>query len=71
MDRTFNWGIIGPGKIAHQFAQDLELVPGAKVHAVVGRNQERAQRFAELYQAPHAFEQLDQFLVLCTSLKIF
>ncbi|MEL6832099.1 MAG: Gfo/Idh/MocA family oxidoreductase [Bacteroidota bacterium] len=64
MSRTFNWGIIGPGKIAHKFAQDLEQIPGAKLFAVAGRNQERAQRFAEVYNTPHAFDEVAQLLAL-------
>lgn len=64
MARTFHWGIIGPGKIAHQFAQDLEQVPGAKLYGVAGRNLERARRFADVYQAPHAFDQVSDLLAL-------
>ena len=64
MKQHFNWGIIGPGKIAHKFAQDLEQVSGAKIYAIAGRNQERAQRFADVYQAPHAFDDVSQLLAL-------
>lgn len=52
--RPFNWGIIGPGKIAHKFAQDLALVPGARLHAVASRSLEKARQFAAQYGAPHA-----------------
>lgn len=62
--KTFRWGIIGPGKIAHKFAQDLEQVAGAQIFAIAGRNQERAQRFAEVYDAPHAFDQVEEMLAL-------
>lgn len=64
MKQHFNWGIIGPGKIAHKFAQDLEQVSGAKIYAIAGRNQERAQRFADVYQVPHAFDDVSQLLAL-------
>lgn len=64
MQKTFRWGIIGPGNIAHKFAQDLEQVAGAKIYAIAGRNQERAQRFADVYNAPHAFDQVDDLLAL-------
>ena len=64
MKQHFNWGIIGPGKIAHKFAQDLEQVKGATIYAIAGRNQERAQRFADVYQAPHAFDDVSQLLAL-------
>lgn len=52
MKSTFNWGIIGPGKIARQFAADLEFIPGAKVHAVASRESSRAKDFATDFQAP-------------------
>ncbi|MBX2875718.1 MAG: Gfo/Idh/MocA family oxidoreductase [Saprospiraceae bacterium] len=51
MESTFNWGIIGPGKIARQFAADLAFIPGARVHAVASRESSRAQTFAEDFQA--------------------
>jgi len=55
MSKTFNWGIVGPGKIAHKFAQDLQVLPGARLHAVASRSQQRAQSFATQYGASHAF----------------
>jgi predicted dehydrogenase len=40
------WAIVGPGRIAHQFAQALKSLPGARLAAVVGRDRERAAAFA-------------------------
>lgn len=47
-----NWGIIGPGGIAHQFAKALAQVADGKLYAVASRNNQRAQDFANLYNAP-------------------
>jgi len=44
--RTTRWGILGPGRIAHAFAGDLRLVPGAELVAVGSRSLERARAFA-------------------------
>ncbi len=55
MAKTYNWGIIGPGKIAHKFAQDLGKLPNARLHAVASRSEERARAFALQYGAPHAY----------------
>jgi predicted dehydrogenase len=40
------WGIVGPGAIAHQFADALHAVPGASLTAVFSRNAERGAAFA-------------------------
>jgi predicted dehydrogenase len=49
--RPFRWGIIGPGKIAHRFAQALEVVEDGVLHAVASRSAERACAFAAEYGA--------------------
>lgn len=47
--KKYNWGIIGPGKIACKFAEDLAMVPNAKLYAVASRSNERAQEFAHRF----------------------
>ncbi|HEY0949820.1 Gfo/Idh/MocA family oxidoreductase [Nocardioides sp.] len=51
---TIGWGILATGKIAHAFARDLALVPGARLAAVGSRRAESATAFAEEYAAPAA-----------------
>ncbi len=48
-NRRFNWGIIGPGRIAHQFANGLKVVEDAALYAVASSSLERAQAFAAQY----------------------
>jgi predicted dehydrogenase len=50
-----NWGIIGLGKIARKFADDLQRLPDARLHAVASTSAERAGAFAEEYGVPHSF----------------
>ncbi len=45
-DRRFNWGIIGPGRIAHQFADGVKVIEDAALYAVASSRPERAQSFA-------------------------
>ncbi len=52
----FRWGILGPGRIAHRFAQALEDVDGARLQAVASRSAERAQDFAQKYGAHAAYD---------------
>ena len=58
------WGILGPGRIAHKFAQDLLTVPDAQLYAVASTDQQRANEFAETYSIPHAFASYEQLLTL-------
>ena len=53
---SIRWGIIGPGKIARSFANDLQLVKDATLSAVASRNRERATSFAEEYNIPQVYD---------------
>lgn len=46
MGKTYNWAILGCGKIARKFAGDLKLLPNAKLYATSSRSIENAQSFA-------------------------
>lgn len=51
---SIGWGILATGKIAHAFARDLALTPGAHLAAVGSRRLESAHAFAEEYGAAAA-----------------
>ncbi len=51
MTRKINWGIIGPGSIAHKFASDLLLSENATLFGVASRDIERAREFGQQYNA--------------------
>lgn len=56
MNKTvINWGVIGLGKIARKFAEDLQRLPDARLLAVASTSPERAQAFAAEFGAPYAF----------------
>jgi predicted dehydrogenase len=44
--KTYNWGILGTGNIAHKFARALLLLENVNLYAVGSRKQEDAERFA-------------------------
>jgi predicted dehydrogenase len=49
--KTICWGIIGPGRIARQFAADLQLSGHSRLHAVASRSLQRAESFGMKYDA--------------------
>ncbi|GEC72278.1 Predicted dehydrogenase [Flavobacterium flevense] len=57
-----NWGIIGLGNIAHLFAKELQLVPGAQLVAVASRSKDNAEAFAKTYQCPKAYDSYEAIL---------
>lgn len=50
-NKLFNWGIIGPGRIAHTFAKAVEVIDSARIYAIASRSKERADNFAQQYHA--------------------
>ncbi len=56
------WGIIGPGRIAEKFAQDLNLVEDGILHAIASRNHERATAFAGKYQVANVFSSYEEMV---------
>lgn len=58
--KQFNWGIIGPGNIAHEFAQNMiQLHP---LYAVASRNPETAAAFRDKYHGEKAYGSYEELL---------
>ena len=53
--KPIRWGIIGLGKIANKFAQDLLTIENTQLYAVASRSQEKANAFASKYKATKAY----------------
>ncbi len=53
--KVIHWGIIGLGKIARKFAEDLRHVPHATLAAVASTDLARAEQFASDFGVPAAF----------------
>jgi predicted dehydrogenase len=51
----FNWGIIGPGSIAHRFAQSVGGLDDTRIYAIASHSKEKAQAFADKYGAQKIF----------------
>lgn len=46
MSKTYNWAILGCGKIARKFSNDLKLLPNARLYAAAARDYDKAAGFA-------------------------
>lgn len=53
------WGIVGPGRIAHVFARDMQYVGHAELVAVAARDGRRAAQFAAQYGIAESHEGYD------------
>ena len=62
MERKIKWGIIGLGKIAHKFAQDLLLVPESELEVVASRSLTNAKSFAATYNANNCYGSYEELL---------
>ena len=51
---SFGWALVGPGSIAHRFAEAVDRLPGAHLAVVQGRDLSRARRFADTWSRPGA-----------------
>lgn len=60
--KKFNWGIIGPGRIARNFADAFKALPDAGIYAVASRNPERGAAFAADYGAAKVYNSYDELL---------
>lgn len=50
---NFRWGLIGPGRIAHRFAEAVQKLPGMHLVAVAGRSEARCREFAARWSVGH------------------
>jgi predicted dehydrogenase len=48
----FRWALIGPGRIAHKFAEAVQRTPGMRLVHVLGRDAGRAEAFARRWARP-------------------
>jgi predicted dehydrogenase len=63
VEKKYNWGILGPGHIAHKFAIGLKVLPNAVCYAVAsGSSPERAETFREKHGFEKSFDSYEAML---------
>ena len=62
MNGGVRWGLWGTGRISHHVAQDLRLVPGARISVVGGRRLAAAQQLAAQHPGAQAVDSLDRLI---------
>ncbi|MGN0145299.1 MAG: Gfo/Idh/MocA family protein [Clostridium sp.] len=56
------WGIIGPGAIAHAFANEIGNTENGKLVSVYGRSRDKSEKFADEYNIDKVYCSIDEFL---------
>lgn len=60
MSNIYRWGIVGPGRIAHKFADALGHIENCKLQAAASTNARRAKDFAQKYSVPNYYGSYEQ-----------
>ncbi|MCB0749863.1 MAG: Gfo/Idh/MocA family oxidoreductase [Ignavibacteriae bacterium] len=60
--KTFNWGIIGPGRIAHKFAEATSVIDNCEIYAVASRDVKKAEEFSKQYNAEKTYSSYEDLV---------
>ncbi|MBN1901343.1 Gfo/Idh/MocA family oxidoreductase [Candidatus Sumerlaeota bacterium] len=62
MEKKFKWGVIGTGKIAGRFADQVPQSQTGELYAVASRTREKAEMFAQKYNIPRFYGSYQELL---------
>lgn len=61
--KSYKWGVIGPGSIAHDFANDLKMVkPRQKIEAVLSHHEESLNKFSDEFEVKKRYLKIADFI---------
>lgn len=60
--KKYNWAILGCGKIAGKFSNDLKLLPNANLYATASRDYQRAEQFANEHGFAKAYGSYEEMV---------
>jgi predicted dehydrogenase len=61
-NKSYNWGMLGAGRIANKFADGLKCLPNANRYAVAARSLERAEVFKNNHDFEKAYGSYEEML---------
>lgn len=61
--KSYRWGIIGLGRIAHKFADALQVIPTASLVAVASRSRKNAEEFAARYEVKKFYDTYEDLIL--------
>lgn len=62
MQKTYNWAILGCGKIARKFSSDLKLLPNANLYGAASRDLQKAKDFANEFGFEKAYGSYEEMV---------
>ena len=60
MAKKFNWGIIGPGRIAEKFAAAVQGISGSKIYAIASRSSQNLDSLRKRFRAEIAYNDYEE-----------
>ena len=63
MTRFYNWGIIGPGMIAHRMVVGLKQIPNSRLYATASLTPGKAEAFSKQYGAPKWYTSYEELVM--------
>ena len=60
MKTLFKWGIIGPGRIAKQFASAVKGIPGASIYAIASRSSDNPEQLKHSFNAKKYYRSYEE-----------
>lgn len=60
--KSYNWGILGTGKIAVRFIEGLQTLKAANVYAIASRSEEKALEFANQHSVQVAYGSYEELV---------
>ena len=62
MSKIIKWGILGSGRIAHEFAEGLKVLPDAKLEAVASKTEGKAESLGKMFGVKNIYNNYEELV---------